>query len=145
MRKLILATAALTLLSFSAVAQAPSPIGKWKTLDDETGRAMTVVEMYRAQDGTLAAKIVENIAAPPTCTKCSGADKGRSIIGMNVLWGLQPIDGGYGNGQGFKPSSGDQFRARSVRLIEGGNKLEVTGCKRVLVEICRTATWVRAD
>lgn len=132
--------AALALLPAAAFAQS-SPIGKWQTLDDETGKAMTVVEVYETKNGTLAAKIVENIAASPTCDKCSGKDKGKSIIGMPVLWNLKSKGNGvWGDGNGFKPSSGDSFKAKSVELADGGSKLKVTGCKLMF---CRTATWVK--
>ena len=34
---------------------AASPIGKWKTLDDKSGKPMTITEVYEAKNGTLAA------------------------------------------------------------------------------------------
>ncbi|MDO5505802.1 MAG: DUF2147 domain-containing protein [Pseudoxanthomonas suwonensis] len=142
MRKILTVLAIATLaLPLGAQAQSSSPFGRWKTLDDETGKPMTIVEVYRGQGDTLAARIVENIAAPPTCTRCSGADKNRSIIGMNVLWGLRENNGTWGDGNGLKPSSGDTFRARSLELIDGGRKLKVTGCKARI--LCRSAEWVR--
>ena len=59
MRKTLFALAiGLATVPMLASAQ-QSPVGKWKTLDDETGKAMTVVEVYQAKNGTLAAKIVE--------------------------------------------------------------------------------------
>ena len=144
-KNLLLAVLGLTLVAASALVMAQSaasPIGRWKTLDDETVKAMTVVEVYTAKNGNLAAKIVENIAAPATCEKCSGKDKGKPIVGMPVLWNLKAkADGTWGDGQGFKPSAGMNFKAKSVKLLEGGTKLQVTGCKAVF--ICRDATWVR--
>ncbi len=132
--------AAVALFPIAAFAQT-SPVGKWTTLDDESGKPMTVVEVYEAKNGTLAAKIVENIGASETCTKCSGKDKNKSIIGMPVLWNLKDKGNGvWGDGNGFKPSSGDNFKAKTVKLVDGGNKLEVTGCKSIF---CRTATWVK--
>ena len=140
MRKTLFAMAiGLATVPMLASAQ-QSPVGKWKTLDDETGKAMTVVEVYQAKNGTLAAKIVENIAAPATCTKCSGKDKGKSTIGMNVLWNLKNKGGTWSDGNGLKPSTGDTFRAKTVKVVDGGKKLEITGCKAIF---CRTATWVR--
>src|SRR5690606_2772177 len=44
----------LLALPFVAFAQT-SPEGRWKTLDDETGKPMTIAEVYKATDGTLAA------------------------------------------------------------------------------------------
>ncbi|MDO4709827.1 MAG: DUF2147 domain-containing protein [Pseudomonadota bacterium] len=144
MRKSLFTLAlALAALPFASTAQSNNPLlGKWTTLDDETGRAMTVVEIYPAQNGTLAAKIVENIAAPPTCNKCSGSNKGKSIIGMPVLWNIRNDNGSWGGGNGFKPSTGDTFRVRSVEVTENGTRLRVTGCKG---PFCRTATWQRRE
>ena len=86
MRKMILA-AALASLSFAATAQhsATSPVGKWKTLDDESGKAMTITEVYEAKNGTLAAKITENLGLPATCGECSGQYKGKPFVGIVTL------------------------------------------------------------
>ena len=142
MRKIILA-AALASLAFSVSAQNASPVGKWKTLDDESGKAMTITEVYEAKNGTLAAKITENLGLPAPCGECSGQYKGKPYVGIVTLWNLkaQP-DGTWGGGNGYKPSEDTSFKAKTVKLADGGNKLEVTGCKSIF---CRTATWVRAD
>lgn len=131
---LLLATA-----SFAASAQ-ESPVGKWRTLDDKTGKPMTVTEVYVTKNGTLAAKIVENLGLPATCTTCSGEYKNKPVVGMVTLWNLKQKNGVWSDGNGYKPSEDTKFKAKSVKLIDGGNKLEVTGCKAVF---CRSATWVR--
>ena len=143
MRKLILA-GLLASVAFSASAQnATSPIGKWKTLDDKSGKPMTITEVYEAKNGTLAAKIVENLGLPATCSDCSDQHKGKPIRGMVTLWHLKANkDGTWGGGSGYKPSEDREFKAKSVKLIDGGKKLEVKGCVSI---ICRTATWVRAS
>lgn len=143
MRKIILA-AALASVAFSASAQnAASPIGKWKTLDDKTGKAMTITEVYEAKNGTLAAKITENLGLPATCADCSGQYKGKPMVGIVTLWNLKAQkDGTWGEGNGYKPSEDRSFKAKSVKLVDGGKKLEVKGC---VAFICRTATWVRAN
>lgn len=142
MRKFILATT-LASIAFSASAQnASSPIGKWKTLDDETGKPMTITEVYEAKNGTLAAKITENLGLPATCSECSGQYKGKPFVGIVTLWNLKANkDGTWGDGNGYKPSDDRKFNAKSVKLTDGGNKLEVKGC---VAFICKTATWVRA-
>lgn len=133
----------LVALSFAATAQTPSPIGRWKTFDDETGKAMSVTEVYVTKSGDLAAKVVETLNTPnATCTKCSGAKKNKPIVGMMVFWNVRKSGDDWGNGQGFKPSTGDSFKVKSVKLLEGGNKLEITGCKLVF---CRSANWARVD
>jgi len=142
MRKLILA-GLLASVAFSASAQnATSPIGKWKTLDDKSGKPMTITEVYETKNGTLAAKIVENLGLPATCADCSDEHKGKPMVGMLTLWNLKANKDGTWAGSGYKPSEDREFKAKSVKLIEGGKKLEVKGCVSI---ICRTATWVRAS
>ena len=143
MRKMILA-AALASLSFAATAQhsATSPVGKWKTLDDKTGKVMTISEVYEAKNGTLAAKIVENVGnLPANCTTCSGDHKGKPIVGMVTLWNLKANkDGTWGGGNGYKPSEDRHFKVKSVELIDSGERVRVTGC---VLFICKKAEWVR--
>ena len=142
MRNYILA-GLLATFAFSASAQNPaSPIGKWKTLDDKTGKAMTITEVYETKNGTLAAKIVENLGLPATCADCSDEHKGKPMVGIVTLWNLKANKDGTWAGSGYKPSEDREFKAKSVKLIEGGKKLEVKGCVSI---ICRTATWVRAS
>lgn len=142
MRKIILA-AALASLAFSASAQNhASPLGKWKTLDDKTGKAMTITEVYMTKNGTMAAKIVENLGLPATCAECSGEYKGKPTVGIVTLWNLKESNGVWGGGNGYKPSEDTKFKVKSIKVIEGGKKLEVTGCKAIF---CRSATWVRAN
>lgn len=143
MRMFILAGVVAS-VAFAATAQdKSSPLGKWKTLDDETGKPMTITEVYAARNGTLAAKIVENLGGPETCANCSGDHKGKPTVGIVTLWNLKANkDGTWGDGNGYKPSQDMSFKARTVKLTDGGDKLEVTGCKAIF---CKTATWVRVN
>lgn len=135
----------LPLLAASAALfaqSADSPIGRWKTFDDETGKAMSITEVYEARNGKLAARVVETLDMPnAVCTRCTGEQKNKPVAGMAVLWNLEKTADGWGNGNGFKPSTGDSFKAKSVKLTNGGNTLEITGCKMAF--LCRTARWTR--
>lgn len=143
MRKMILAVGLASFAFTAAAQQHASPVGKWKTLDDQTGKAMTISEIYEAKNGTLAAKITENLGMAASCTECSGKYKDKPYVGIVTLWNLKANkDGTWGGGNGYKPSEDRSFTAKSLRLIDGGKKLEVKGC---VAFICKTATWVRAD
>lgn len=130
------------MLAIAAAASAADPVdGRWRTLDDETGKPMSIVEVSTA-GGTLNARVVETLNEPNAkCTQCSGADKNKPVVGMRVLWDLKQQDGVWGGGSGFKPSTGDSFKAKSVKPSADGRTLEVTGCKLMF---CRTAKWERA-
>lgn len=132
----------LALLPMAAFAQS-SPVGNWKTIDDETGKAMSLTEVYEAPDGTYAAKVVKTLDKPDgVCTECSGKDKNKPVAGMMVFWDVEKTTDGGKGGKGFKPSTGDSFKVKTIKLVDGGNKLEVTGCKFMF---CKTGTWQRAE
>ena len=129
---------------FAASAQTPDPvIGKWKTFDDETGKAMSITEVYRTKNGGIAAKVVETLNKPnAACEKCSGDQKGKPIIGMMVFWDMKQTDGVWGGGKGFKPSSGDHFKVKSVKATPDGKHLVITGCKLMF---CREGKWEKVN
>ena len=137
---------ALPLLAavFAASAQTPDPvIGKWKTFDDETGKAMSITEVYRTKNGGIAAKVVETLNKPnATCDKCDGKDKGKPIQGMLVFWDVKQEEGTWGGGRGFKPSTGDSFKVKSVKASADGKHLTITGCKLMF---CREGKWERVE
>ena len=81
-------------------------------------------------------------ASAQSNTSPLGEYKGKPTVGMQTLWGLKDKNGVWSDGNGYKPSENTRFKARRVKLVDGGKKLEVTGCRAVL---CRTATWVRVN
>ena len=143
MRKLLVAAvfAVASLATSLAMAQTNPLLGKWKTLDDETGKPMTISEFYMAKNGKLAARIVENLGLPETCTTCGGEYKNKPFVGIVTLWNLSPTsNGNWGNGNGYKPSEDRHFKVKSVELIDSGERVRVTGC---VLFICKKAEWVR--
>ncbi len=131
----------LLALPVATMAAQSSPVGRWKTFDDESGKAMSIVEIYEAKNGMLAGRVVETLDKPNAlCGKCQGADKNKPIVGMNVLWDLKKTGNDWGGGKGFKPSTGDSFNAKNITVIDGGTKLKVTGCKMMF---CKHPTWTR--
>ncbi|MCC5071254.1 DUF2147 domain-containing protein [Xanthomonas campestris] len=138
---------ALPLAAASLLAQAAdSPVGRWKTIDDETGKPKSVVQIEQAANGTLSGKVVEilqsNHGPNPTCDKCDGALKGKPIKGMTILWGLKP-DGTavWGGGSVLDPAKGKTYKAK-VTLTDSGKKLQMRGYVGIEA-LGRTQTWVR--
>ncbi|MEB2110160.1 DUF2147 domain-containing protein [Xanthomonas campestris pv. campestris] len=138
---------ALPLAAASLLAQAAdSPVGRWKTIDDETGKPKSVVQIEQVANGTLSGKVVEilqsNHGPNPTCDKCDGALKGKPIKGMTILWGLKP-DGTavWGGGSVLDPAKGKTYKAK-ITLTEGGKKLQMRGYVGIEA-LGRTQTWVR--
>ncbi len=78
----------LTLLSSQSFAQ--SITGRWKTIDDETGKPKSIIEIYQ-EGNEFKGRILEvlNPDTPdPKCDKCEGAKKDQPIKGMEIIWGL---------------------------------------------------------
>ena len=145
MRNKLLATLlALPLLGVSLAAAAADPVvGRWKTIDDETGKAKSIVEITQAPSGTVSGHIVElfNPSKPnPTCDKCSDDRKDQPITGMEIIRGMKASGSGkYAGGTILKPDEGKVYKSK-MELVEGGKKLEVSGC---IAFICKSQTWLR--
>ena len=146
MRLAMIASASVLLLLAAATgAQSPSSaVGRWKTIDDATGKAKSIVEIYQAKDGRLAGKVVEILdlkdGPNPACDECKGADQGKPIKGMLILWGLRPDGAGkWSGGRVLDPENGKDYKAK-LQLLDGGRKLGMSGCVAFL---CRQQAWLR--
>ena len=146
MRNTLLALLALPLMAVSAVAMAQNtPVGSWTTIDDETGKPKSVVEIYEARDGSLAGRVDEILQSDrgpdPVCDKCTGANKDKPVKGMVILWGIKQKGNTWEGGKILDPASGKVYSVK-VTPTEGGSKLEVRGFVGMPM-LGRTQTWVR--
>ena len=137
-------TLPMTVASFCFAAE--SPVGRWQTIDDETGKPKSVVQIQQAADGSLNGEVAEILRSEqgrnPLCTACEGERKDKPIAGMTILWGLQPDgEGVWSGGTILDPAKGKTYRAK-VTLLEGGDKLEMRGYIGIEA-LGRTQTWVR--
>ena len=132
----------LAVLPLAVFAQS-GPTGRWKTIDDETGRAKSIVEIRQLDDGSLSGTVVQILQSDrgpnPTCDRCTGANRDKPIQGMTILWGLRP-DGtnAWSGGTILDPAKGKTYRSKA-QLIDN-NRLGVSGC---IAFICREQVWQR--
>jgi uncharacterized protein (DUF2147 family) len=144
LNKSIATLLALPLLAFSMSAMAADATGRWKTIDDKTGKVKSIVEISKAANGTYSGKVVEVLYSErgpnPVCDKCSGSNKNKPVKGMTILWNLK-ADGAneWSGGTILDPANGKTYKSKA-ELQAGGNKLDVSGC---IAFICRAQTWVR--
>lgn len=139
-----LSTLMLFVASASEAQSPSSAIGRWKTIDDATGKAKGVVEIFETKDGRLAGKVVEILdlkdGPNPKCNKCTGSNHGKPIKGMVTLWGLRPDGTGHwSGGRVLDPENGKDYKAK-LELLDGGRKLGMSGCVAFL---CRQQVWLR--
>ena len=133
------------LIAFSAHAAEPSPIGLWKTIDDETHEARALVEISE-HDGVLVGRIVKLFRKPgedpnPLCKDCQGERHDQPVLGMIILWNERPHGDAWSGGEILDPEGGEIYHC-NLHLIDGGAKLEVRGYIGISL-LGRTQVWRR--
>lgn len=139
--KLILA---FSLLILTVSANAQSVLGKWKTFDDATGEAKSIVEITE-RNGKIYGKVVKLLnpkMAGLKCKDCPGADKDKPVVGIEVLKGLSKNGNKYDDGKILDPSSGKIYKC-NIQL-DGKNTLKVRGYIG-FAALGRTQTWQRVE
>ena len=138
----------LVLFGAQSIAAAdPSPLGRWRTIDDKTGEQTGVIEITQTGD-VLSGRIVKVIpkpgdAANPVCSKCDGPDKDQPILGMTILKGFKRDGDGWDGGTILDPRSGNVYSSE-FHLDDSGKKLLVRGYIGISL-LGRTATWVKDE
>ncbi len=117
----------LLLLATAQAADPNSPVGKWKTIDDKSGKPKSIVQISES-NGVLTGKIVELLegATEKTCSKCEGDLKDKPLVGMRILWDLKKEGDEWTDGKIFNPADGGTYTSKA-RLTDGGKTLDVTG------------------
>jgi uncharacterized protein (DUF2147 family) len=117
-------------------------LGKWKTIDDKTGEAKSIVEVYE-NNGKLYGKVIEIFDATKRnrkCEKCEGTDKNKPVLGLTIIKGLTKDDAEYNGGKILDPETGNLYKC--ILKLSGKDKLEVRGYMGFAL-IGRSQTWVR--
>ena len=128
---------ATTVMAFSGRA---TVLGQWKTIDDETGDAKSIVKIYEV-DGKYYGRVDRLLKDPgKLCDKCEGDDHNKPIEGMVIMWGMNADgDEEYSGGKIFDPAKNKTYRC-SMWIKDG--KLMVRG---YLGPFYRTQTWHAVD
>ena len=130
-------------LLFVASINAQTIFGKWNSTNDDTGEVDSVVEVYE-KDGKAFAKIIE-IKDPnrqnAVCTECKGENKGKRILGLNILTGLEKDGDEWSGGKILDPRNGKVYKCY-IELVEP-NKLKLRGYIGFSL-IGKTKYWERA-
>ena len=116
--------------------------GKWKTIDDETGKEKGVVEIYEHK-GKVYGKIIEIFEQNKKhlkCEKCEGDDKHKPILGLVIIKGLTKNDDIYDGGKIVDPKNGKRYHCK-ITLV-GKDKLIVRGYIGIPL-FGRSQTWIR--
>jgi uncharacterized protein (DUF2147 family) len=124
-----------------------TPVGRWKTVDDVTGKITSVVRIWE-ENGKLYGRIEKLIDQDPNdpdprCMRCSGDLKGQRFVGLRIIWDLMKDGDQWNGGEILDPDSGRTYRC-SLAMGEGGKKLRVRGFVGLSL-FGRTEYWLRDE
>src|SRR5437588_280203 len=127
MRRIALLAALILAATAAVAAQPPSPVGTWKSIDDETGKPRALIELFQ-KGGEVQGRIVKGFPepgekTPKTCDRCPGDFKGKPVLGLVFMWGFKPEDDSWRGGEILDPDSGIVYDAR-LRLSDDAQRLE---------------------
>ena len=120
--------AAALFISHSAHANM-SPVGLWKTINEDTKEAKSYVRITE-HDGVLTGKIetiLNKAKQDALCSECNGDKKNQPMLGMTIIEDVTYAgDGSWEDGEILDPNNGKTY---SVRLTpkQNGEQLEVRG------------------
>ena len=144
MRRLVIAVLVNALVRVAPGLAADSPVGKWNTVDEKTGKVVSEVELYD-QGGKLFGKITgltepnDAQGKPKICSKCQGADKDKPIVGLVILKDLSASGDRYKGGTIVDPEDGKTYKAE---VWPEDGKLKVRGYLGIFY---RTQTWQKGS
>jgi len=128
-----------------AHAQA-SPVGLWKTIDDETKQEKSYVRISES-GGAVSGKI-EKLLDPAkqdaVCDKCSDERKDKPVLGMTIIKNVKrdATDATrWDGGEILDPNNGKTYKVR-LTPQDGGKALEVRG---FIGPFYRNQTWIRVE
>jgi uncharacterized protein (DUF2147 family) len=143
--KTVIVAGALALAGLSASAQ-NTPVGLWKTIDDDGKTEKSLVRITDA-GGVLSGKIEKIFDATKQdskCDKCTDERKGQPVLGMVILRNLkQDTDDKevWSGGEVLDPNNGKVYKTR-LKPIDGGKQLQMRG---YIGPFYRTQVWQRVE
>lgn len=134
----------LVILTITLSINSQTIFGKWHSTNDETDEVDSVIEMYK-KDGKAFAKIIK-INDPErqkaVCDLCTGSNKSKPILGLEILTGLEKDDDEWSGGEILDPRNGKVYNCY-IKLVKS-NKLKIRGFIGVAL-FGKTKYWERAE
>ena len=134
-------------MSFSSLAYAEnSPVGLWKTIDDDTGKPRSLIRISD-KNGELIATFEKGLLPSDSpndvCEQCTAERKGKPLIGMVIMDGMKAKGDAYEGGHILDPDNGKVYNCK-IKLDSTGKQLEVRGFIGISL-IGRSQIWVREE
>lgn len=112
------------------------------TKDDETGETKSIVEITKAGDiytGRIVEILTDNKDA--LCDKCDGDQKGKPVLGMTIISGLEPKKDYWDKGRILDPQTGNEYKLSAWYEDGDANVLYIRG--KHWTGLFRTQKWTR--
>lgn len=132
----------VVVLLHTVMLQAQSIMGKWKTIDDETGNEKSIVEIFE-ENGKVYGKIIELFEEKnknAICSNCSGINENKPYLGLIIINDLKKDGNEWNGGTILDPKTGKEYKC--LIALESTNKLKVRGYVGFSL-IGRTQYWQR--
>ena len=132
----------ITFLLFILSMNAQTITGKWKTIDDETKKEKSVIEIFKKGDKYFGKiiSIVDPTKKDSKCTLCTDSRKDQPIIGMEIIKNLEQDGDEFEDGTILDPKNGKIYDCKI--WLEDDNTLNVRG---YISFFFRTQEWIRVE
>lgn len=118
-------------------------VGKWKTIDDETGVEKSIVEIYKVND-KIFGKVIEIFNAnkrDAICKDCEGEDNNAPVLGLTIIKNMVKTGNVYKQGTITNPEDGKVYDCR-LQLDDESDRLQVRGYVSLFF---KTQYWIRMN
>ena len=129
-------------LIFTQLSYCQNIIGKWKTIDDSTGKEKSIVEIYE-KSGKYFGKITQlyDVASQnKKCDKCEGENKNKPIIGLVIIKNMIKDGVVFSGCTITDPSNGKVYSCKFENIKN--DKITVRGFIGFSL-FGRSQTWIR--
>ncbi|WKD86473.1 hypothetical protein KCTC32516_01848 [Polaribacter huanghezhanensis] len=127
---------------FTTIAFSQSILGKWKSVDEETNKDESIIEVYQ-ENGKFYGKIIQ-LLDPKTknavCENCKGKNKNKPIKGLVIINGLKKDGDEWSGGKVLDPKNGKEYKCYIT--LKDNNTMKLRGYIGFSV-FGRTAYWYR--
>ena len=131
--------------SVSASSQVNKIAGRWKTIDDKTGEAKSIVRIYKEQNGKYYGKIEKLFQySDAKCDKCKDENKNKPILGMVIITDMKEKGDKLEGGFVLDPENGEKYYVTISYEKENG-KLKLRGSIDKFGVIGRNQFWEKVE